>query len=246
VLALAALSWAAEPVARESVDNARAAMDKWLETRQAISKEKQDWELGQEMLNDRVEIVEREIASLREKITEAQANITDADAKRAELVSENETLKKGAETLRGIVTQLEARTSALIARLPDPIRDRVKPLSQRLPKDPNETKLSLGERFVNVLAILNEANKFNREITVTSEVRTLPDGTMAEVAALYVGLGQAYYVGANGTLAGVGRPGKDGWTWEPATDAAQQISDAVAILNNEKVADFVLLPVKVE
>jgi hypothetical protein len=89
-------------------------------------------------------------------------------------------------------------------------------------------------------------NKFNREITVTSEVRTLADGNVAEVTALYIGLGQVYYVGANGTVAGVGRPSQNGWKWEPANDTADRISDAIAILKNEKVADFVPLPVKVQ
>jgi hypothetical protein len=246
VLAAAALGWAAEPGTRESIDNARATMEKWVETRRVISKEKQDWALGREMLSERVELVEREIASLREKIDQAKESISDADKKRVGLVDENEKLKSAAGMLGGIAAKLEARTAALIARLPDPIRDRIKPLTQSLPQDPNETKLSLAQRFQNVVGILNEVNKFNREITVTSEVRTLADGNAAEVAAIYVGLGQAYYAGASGAAAGVGRPSETGWTWEPANDAAGQIADAIAILKNEKVASFVLLPAKVQ
>lgn len=246
VLGAAALGWAAEPGTRESIENARATMEKWVETRRVISKEKQDWALGHEMLNERIALVEREIALLREKIDQAQESISDADKKRAELVDENEKLKSAAGMLAGIVTKLEARTAELITRLPDPIRDRIKPLSQSLPQDPNGTKLSLAQRFQNVVGILNEVNKFNRDITVTSEVRTLADGNAAEVAAVYVGLGQAYYAGANGTVAGIGRPSDSGWTWEPANDAAEQIADAIAILKNEKVASFVLLPLKVQ
>ncbi|HSV99554.1 MAG TPA: DUF3450 family protein [Sedimentisphaerales bacterium] len=161
------------------------------------------------------------------------------------MVDENDKLKNAAAMLAGVVARLETRTVALVARLPDPIRDHIKPLSQSLPQDPNATKLSLAQRFQNVVGILNEVNKFHREITVTSEVRTLADGNAAEVAAVYVGLGQAYYAGANGAAAGVGRPSETGWTWEPANDAAGQISDAIAILKNEKVANFVLLPLKV-
>jgi chromosome segregation ATPase len=221
-------------------------MEKWVETRRVISREKQDWALGREMLNERVALVEREIASLREKIDQAKESISDADKKRVELVDENEKLKNAAGTLAGIVARLETRTAVLIKRLPDPIRDRIKPLSQSLPQDPNATKLSLAQRFQNVVGILNEVNKFNREITVTSEVRTLADGNAAEVAAVYVGLGQAYYTGAHGAVAGVGRPSEAGWNWESANDAAGPIADAIAILKNEKVASFVLLPLKVQ
>jgi FtsZ-binding cell division protein ZapB len=246
VLTAVAIGWAAEPVARDSIGNARAALEKWVETRRTISKEKQDWALGREILDERINLVQREIASLRDKINQAQQSISDADKKRAELVQENDKLKAAGQTLGGIVTKLEARTIELNKRLPDPLRERIKPLSQSLPTDPNATKLSLSQRFANVVGILNEVNKFNREITPTSEVRTLADGSAAEVTALYVGLGQAYYIGANGAAAGVGRPGEDGWTWEPANDAASDIADAVAILKNEKVARFVPLPAKVQ
>jgi FtsZ-binding cell division protein ZapB len=246
VQAIVALNWAAEPEARDSIKGARTALEKMVQTRQAISKEKQDWALAQEMLDERIKLVQREIESLREKIGQAEKSISDTDKKRSELMEENDKLKGAAESLKGIVTKLEARTIALNKRLPDPIRERIKPLSQQLPEDPNETKLSLSQRFQNVIGILNEVNKFNREPTVTSEVRTLADGKVAEVTALYIGLGQAYYVGANGTVAGVGRPSEDGWKWESVNDEADEITDVIAIMKNEKVASFVPLPVKVQ
>ena len=243
---VAALGGAAEPLGHERIDNVRSVMEKWVETRRVISKERQDWTLGQEMLNERIELVQREIESLKGKIEQTRKSIGEADTKRDEQVKENEGLKSAGAKLAEIVTSLEARTVSLNKRLPDPIRERIKPLSQRLPKDPNETKLSLAQRYQNVVGILNEVNKFNRAIEVTSEVRTLADGSAAEVTALYVGLGHAYYTGANGDVAGVGRPGPDGWRWEPSDDAAKAVADAIAILKNEKVAEFVLLPVAVE
>lgn len=246
VLVTAALGRAAEPVAPEQIDNVRDLMHKWVETRGVISKERQDWVLGREMLNERIELVEREIASLREKIDQTQKNISEADTKRAELVEENDKLKDAGTRLSDIITALEARTAALNKRLPDPIRERIKPLSQRLPDDPNETELSLSQRFQNVVGLLNEVNKFNRGIEVTSEVRTLADGSVAEVTAMYVGLGQAYYSGAKGTVAGVGSPVPDGWVWKPANDRADAVAEAIAILKNEEVAGFVPLPVSVQ
>lgn len=76
------------------------------------------------------------------------------------------------------------------------------------------------------------------EITVTSEVRTLADGTVAE------GLPRSMWAWArrtqrrHGAVAGVGRPSEAGWTWESANDAAGRVADAIAILKNEKVASF--------
>jgi septal ring factor EnvC (AmiA/AmiB activator) len=141
LLAVVAFGLAAEPVARNSIENVRGVIEQWVQTQQLISKEKQDWALEREMLDERIKLVEHEIASLREKIGQAEQSISDADKKRAELVTENDKLKDAGEALKGIVTKLEARTFALNKRLPDPIRERIKPLSQRLPEDPNGSKM---------------------------------------------------------------------------------------------------------
>lgn len=241
-----AFGWAAEPVGPEQIENVRTLTEQWVQTQGLISQEKRDWTLGREMLQERISLVESEIAALREKIEQAQKSITQAETQRAELVEENETLKEAGGTLKEIVASLESRTVALDKQLPDPIRERIKPLTQRIPNDPNDTPLSLSQRFPNVLGILLEVAKFNRGIEVTSEVRTLADGSVAEVTALYVGLGQAYYTGANGKVAGVGRPGPGGWIWEQADDMADEVAGAVAILKNEKVAGFVPLPVVIQ
>lgn len=230
----------------EEVQSTRDTLDKWVETRRILSKEKHEWTLSREMLTDRIDLMVSEIESLRARIGDAETSIADADKKRGELIEENESFKQVAEGLEGTIVQLETRTRELLKRLPDPIRERVKPLSQRLPEDPKNTKTSLSERFQNVVGILNEVDKFNREITVASEVRTLTNGKTAEVTALYVGIGQAYYVNTTGTTAGVGTSSKDGWSWTPANEAAGEIAKAIAILKNEQVAEFVLLPVEID
>jgi FtsZ-binding cell division protein ZapB len=235
---------AAEP--QSGVDGVRSALEKWVETRKVISLEQRDWALGKEMLNERIELVQQEMDSLKAKQAEAQDSISDADQKRAGLLEENDKLKAASVALNDTVLTLEQRTLKLLARLPDPIRERVKPLSQRVPANGEETKLSLAERFQNIVGILNEVNKFSREITLTSEVRSLPDGTSAEVTALYVGIGPSFYANANGKLAGTGTPSESGWVWTPANDAAPQIMEAIAILKNEQVASFVQLPVEIK
>jgi hypothetical protein len=229
---------------RGELDHARAVLEKWTETRRVISRERRDWALGRDLLAGRIELVQREIESLRARIRDAEASIAEADRKRAELLAQNESLKATSSALLGTVAALETRTRDLLRRLPDPIRERVKPLSQRIPEDPAATKLSLSERFQNVVGVLNEVNRFHGEITVTSEVRTLPDGAAVEVTALYVGIAQGYYASANGKSGGVGAPAPDGWRWTPADSAAPAILAAVAMLQNERVAAFAHLPVQ--
>lgn len=227
------------------IEETRTAIEKWVETQRIISQEKRDLALAREMLTERTELLQREIESLHEKIRETNESIAEVDKKRVGLVEENEILKKASASVHDTITMIEKRTKELLPRLPDSLQERVKPLSQRLPENPEQIELSVAERFQNVVGILNEVNKFHREVTVTSERRTLPDGTSAEVTALYIGISQAYYTGANGTIAGIGSPSPQGWVWKPANEAAVPIAQAIAILKNEQVASFVQLPIEI-
>ncbi|MEQ8819981.1 MAG: DUF3450 family protein [Sumerlaeia bacterium] len=229
------------------IGETRDVLEKWVETKRLISKEKQQLQLSREVLDERIKLIEREIEALRGKIGEAEESIAEADKKRVELMDENEKLKAASASLGDVLASLEKGTKELLTRLPEPIRERVKPLSQRLPDNPEESDLSVSQRFQNVVGILNEVNKFHREITVTSEVRELSDGKSVEVTALYLGVGQGYYSGAKGTVAGIGTVSDDGqWTWIEANEAAPQIAQAIAILQNEQVASFVHVPVSVK
>lgn len=230
----------------ERIENARVALEKWVETKRIISQERREWATGRELLESRLDLVRSEIEELRKKISSAEESIAEADKKREELLVENVRLKEASASLVSTVLTLEQRTQELLSRLPDPVQERVKPLSQRFPEDAEETRLSLGERFQNVVGVLNEINKFNREITITSEVRTLPNGSAAEVQTVYVGIAYGYYTNAAGDQAGVGRATADGWTWTAANDAAPEIVKMIAILKDEQPAEFVRLPVVID
>lgn len=230
----------------KSIENTRTMIEKWVENQRIISKEKRDLKLAKEMLHERTDLVQREIDSLRGKIGVAEESIAVADKNRAEMLQENEKLKAASTSLVNTLEALEGRTQQLIKRLPGPIRERIKPLSQRLPDGTQETRLSVSERFQNVVGILNEVDKFNRNITLNTEVRTMKDGRSVEVTALYIGIGQGYYASADGTIAGLGFSSDSGWEWQAADGVAAQINDVIAVLNNEKAASFIQVPVVVK
>lgn len=244
VAALVALA-SAQDAPAPRIDDAREVLERWVETERLISREKRDWKLGREMLEERIALVAREEESMRTRIVEVEKSITEADRKRDELVARNDALKSASAELAADVVRLEEGTRALLKRLPDPIRERVRPLSQRLPEPGATTELSLALRFQNVLGILNEINKFNREITVSSEVRPQPDGSSLAVTAIYFGIGRGYYVATNGQAAGIGIASETGWIWEPANDAAPAIASAIAVVQGEQVPSFVPLPFSV-
>jgi chromosome segregation ATPase len=244
LVALAATELSAQSSA-DAVSATRGAVEKWVDTRDLITKETRDWALQKEALAARSDIVKRDIVALQKRIAEAESNLAEADKKRLELVADSDKRKASVASLEQRIVALEERARKLLPRLPDPLRERVALLSQRLPKAGEATKLQLSDRFANVIGVLNELHKWNREITVTSELRQLPDGQSVEVAVLYIGLGQAFYTGGNGKVGGVGTATAEGWVWRPANEWAAEIQRTIAIWKNEQVAAFVHLPIKV-
>lgn len=237
-----ALALGLSAAAQEPQADGRAALEKWVETKRLICKERQEWRTEKSLLEDRIQLVRSETESLKEATIQIANNIGEADQKLAESASKVDELKAATAGLGDDIGRLEKGVLALLARAPTPIAERVKPLSQRIPKPDADTRMGLSERFQNVIGILNEMNKFSREITVTSEVRDQPDGGKAEVTVVYLGLARAYYCNAASGLAGIGRPGPEGWVWEPRDELAQTVADTIAIYRNEKPAGYVLLP----
>ncbi len=228
-----------------ALEETRLLLGKWIETQQIIAKERNDWQQGKEILVGRLELVRKEVASLEEKIKQAEASVSETNAKRNELNVESDQLKATGKQLAEAATAMEVEVRRLSKSLPEPIQTKLQPLQQRIPEDPATTRVSVAERFQNVLGILNELNKDNNEITVNYEVHTLADGKPSEVRAMYVGLAQAYYVSPGGE-AGIGRPTPDGWTWQPSKEIARDVLMALEIIQGKHSPAFVPLPVTLQ
>jgi soluble cytochrome b562 len=228
-----------------TLEETRLTMGKWIETQQIISKERKDWQQGKEILAGRVDLVKQEIATLETKIKEAQSSVDAADAKHGELLEAQKKLEAIDATLADAVGGMEQQVRRLMKQVPEPIRTKLEPLFQRIPEDSTKAKVSVAERFQNVLGILNELNKAATDLTINYEVRNLADGKPAEVRVIYIGLTQAYYVSSGGE-AGVGRPGPEGWTWEPSKTIANDVSMALDIQQGKQTPAFVPLPAKLQ
>ncbi len=227
------------------IDITKELISKWVETKKLISLESEDWKIEQEVLKDRIDLISSERNSLKEKINETEDLINQSDSKRTDLVENNESFKKASTLLSDKIKILENKILILLPTLPQHIQGKIKPLSQRIPiKDQSE--LTLSERYQNVIGVINELNKGASEISVVSEVRSLPNGGSAEVQTLYLGYAHAYYCTTKGDIAGIGYPAQEGWIWKPKNEIAQEIADSIAIFKNEMVAEYITLPINMD
>jgi len=237
--------------ASDPVSMSRSVLDRYYETRELISKEETDWALGKEILQDRIEMIRDQITDLKEKTSEEKTKITEADREREELRAVLEGLKEVEQLQKRSVVDLEKRIRALAVPFPAALNDRIRPLLERLPEKetPSEDiKLSISQRYQNVLGILNEVNKFHSDVLLAQERRSIRENREAEVSTLYFGLGQAFYAGSGETSeeAGVGVPGPDGFEWGRQASASEEIRALIQIYNGEGIAEFVPLPVTVK
>src|SRR5262245_58272380 len=87
---------AAPPAAAGStptLEQTREVLHNWIATQQIIAKERNEWQQGKEILVGRLELVKKEIASLEEKIHQAESSVAESARKRDELLAESEALK---------------------------------------------------------------------------------------------------------------------------------------------------------
>lgn len=249
MIALAAMSpiaGGAEP-ARSDADAYRAKMEKWVETRQILSEERSDWLVERESLEATRDLLRDERKALKEQIASLKQTDAGTTEERDELVAKREAYRSSNEVLEAKVTLLEESVSKLVPQLPEPLQKRLEPILVQIPTNPEAAKIGLGQRLVNVLAVVAQAEKWNGTATFVGETRDVGDGQKVAVRTLYWGLAQAIYVDKQGELAGIGRPTPTGWQFSEDSDLADSAKEILDIY--EGIVDtiaFVPVPAEIE
>ncbi len=228
-----------------SLQDTRNVLDKWVETRQITSKEASDWQLEESILKDTEVLLSDQLKRLNETLETLESSATAADEERTQLASEKETLTAASAVVEATISELEVQMKQIIPTLPEPLINKIKPLIRRLPEDPANTKLSLGERVQNIVGILSQADKFNTTVTATSESREIAEGKVVEVRTLYWGLAMAYYVDTSGNYAGIGYPSAEGWEWPKIDGAGPAIQNLLNVYEGTEEIQFVEVPARI-
>jgi gas vesicle protein len=228
-----------------NVDSFRVQMEKWVETRQLISKETSDWEADQETLRATRDLLAQQKKALEGEIEELEESSTEADEERRTLLLERGEFQRANEALEETLRAMELEVLALARQLPQPLREKLDLLLVQIPEDPESSRQGLGQRLLAVLGVLTQADKWNSTASFVAETREVGEQKL-QVRTLYWGLGQAYYVDAMGRTAGVGLPGDEGWVFvsDPAlADTARRLVDIYE--GNLDLIEFVELPVEI-
>jgi len=234
---------AADPAA--AINETRALLRQWTETRQTLAKTKADWQVERQILEQSIQLHEAELRLLDKQTEQAEQQSSAADKARVALQDEQKRLEAAANAVGAAIDQFEDRVVKQMKAFPEPLLRTIAPLARRIPDADKRKKLSLSERMQNVVGILSEVDKFNNTISVSKETRKAADGTEYSVDTLYLGLSQAFFVSQNGQRAGVGYPAEGVWQWADKPELAPRIRQALDMHNNLKPAAFVGLEVQV-
>ena len=228
-------------------EEARTHIEKWVQTRQLIARRNADWRVEQESIGQTIGLLQREIDLLKEAIDKSEQVDSEADAEKKRITLSLEDLKRANKVVDAALWGMERQALSLMARFPDPLKDRISNVRSRIPLEKKDLRgRSAAERMQNVVAMLNEADRFNSAITLAIEVRKDAEGKDRQVQALYLGLGHAYYADQGGSFAGVGVPGAEGWTWTVDAGLGSTIRKVIDIYENERSAEFVPVPVNIQ
>lgn len=227
-------------------ETSRTAYAEWVGVQETIAREKRLWAEQKQSLNDTIELLRTEIAALKEKSETLDETVSAAVTEREKFEAEIANLKEASETVAQALPGLESRLQSLTPVFPAPLTDVIQPLLNRLPEDDASTRASVSERMQTVAGILNQADRFNGEVVVTSELRSDDAGREVRVRSLYYGFGRAWFVGDDETFAGTGHPTLEGWQWTSQPGAGPRIARAIAIQENAATAAYVELPVSIK
>ena len=228
-------------------EEARTHIEKWVQTRQLIARRDADWRVERENIGQSVGLLQREIDLLKEAIDKSEQVDSEADAEKKRITLSLEDLKKANKVVDAVLWGMERQALALMTSFPDPLKDRTSNVRSRIPLKKEDLRgRSAAERMQNVVAMLNEADRFNSAITLAIEVRKDAEGKDRQVQALYLGLGHAYYADQSGSFAGVGVPGAEGWTWTVNAELGSTIRKVIDIYENERKAEFIAIPVNIQ
>jgi hypothetical protein len=230
----------------QASDGFRAKIEKWIETRQILSEEKSGWDAERETLEATRDLLATEKQALQSEIAELENTATSADEERRDLLLDRGAHQRAAAVLGERILAMEDEVRALVPRLPEPLQKKLEPLLVQIPDDPETTRLPLGQRLMNVLGVLAQAEKFDGTATFVAETREVEGGQQMQVRTLYWGLAQAIYVDAQARTAGTGRPGVSGWEFSDAGGLADRAELLLDIYEgNVDSIEFVELPVEI-
>lgn len=245
-LGLVAGATAQDDEGANPVNEIRTMQQEYISLRSQISKERAQAAETEQFLQDRIALVEQQIQIAREAATESDAETAKTSESIAKLEEENEGLKAATVSLESVIWDLEREILELRNWMPEDLKEDTRTLAALVPATEEKAEgRKLYDRFITVVTILNQIDKYNTNIELVSENRQVGEDEIS-VTTMYIGVSHAFYATDDGTRGGYGVPSADGYKWTPSDENAAAIRQAIGIREGKEKAEFIELPFTVK
>lgn len=230
----------------DPVNEIRTMQQEYISLRSQISKERAQAAETEQFLQDRIALVEQQIEIAREAASESDAEAAKTAESIARLETENDGLKAATSSLEAVIWDLEREVLELRGWMPEDLKEDTRTLAALVPATQEKAgSRKLYDRFITVVTILNQIDKFNTNIELVAENRKVGSDEIS-VTTMYIGVSHAFYATDDGTRGGYGVPSPDGYKWTPSDGDAAAIRQAIGIREGKEKAEFIELPFAVK
>lgn len=227
----------------EDVAETRENLGEVVELRRMLSTELRAW-------REQKELMESQLRLDRQSLGQIEAQLEESGPMLDSLLSERSRLKEDLETYRGLIgfwqeklVVLQQRLGRLVTRFHPGLKADLVPKVRDLESIDLTGDLSGMKRAFGIcLEVIEEANTYDKEIHLVTEIHRREDGRNGKFSVIYLGLSGGYYFSEEAGQAGriIWMDGQ--WSWIEETKLLGDLMDLEAVLSKRDQPRFVELP----
>lgn len=229
-----------------SVDDLEALVGRWMELRAAIADEKRDWQAREEQWGQEIRLLEAEKKKLSKDLEASNRFASSVEQDRVATLARKEAMETVLEYLHPLLDRAESCLRAWEPLIPTPLSEGIAKGFAGLPATRDHAqKRALTERAQRIAALYTQIESLHHGFHATQEILDTGTDQRRLVDVLYAGLARGFAVATDDRWAAVGTPTDLGWAWQARPEIAPSVREAVEVLNRQRMARLVDLPIQV-
>ncbi len=240
--ALLLLPLSAQEASPTSLQNLEALTAQWIGLRGTLAEEERMWLQRKKHWEEEIALLKEEAKALQGERDAQTSFLNRYDVERGKLMAQADVLRAELQELDRILSLTRRQIEALIPFLPESLQASL-PVALKTEQQPaDEFRMQNAQ---NRVAFLSGFEAIQNRFHTTREVLEI-NGERRQVEVLYAGLAQAWAVTPDHSVAGVGVPGPEGWTWDFTQTDPEAVHLALQVFQRQETAVLTQLPLSLQ
>lgn len=216
-----------------------AVLLEWVRTEKLMAEEAADWREDRAVLESMIAVLRRESEQIQTQMAEVEESIEDSAASIRALADREASINDDLSELAGQMPGWESRALDAFSSWPSPLQSEVAalPLNETATADVWLSRIPLW------IQRLQQADAFNRRVTVNYGLDSFPDGRSWEVSEIYFGLGGGFWKTRDGARAGWLEPSPSGWVRREDRNLSTLTGDMISIAERRSPSAYLEAPI---